>query len=804
MQELNTKNENSLLEVNIKDLIKKIWEKKFLFIFTVGLSVAIAIAYIKLATPLYEVSSSILIDASGNNRILSDESKYLDGGVKLLEMEKNLFNEIGIIKSFSLVRKTVEDLGFNISYHAGDWLKENEKYGYFPFKVFLNEHAAQLFDVPIKVHILSKEKFSLCIEAKEFVVSNPATNSNHKIENPFSFTDEFLFGEPVEHDYFSFTLEYPNYNIGPSDFKEMTLSFRIHDYDKVANRYLSKLKVDNININASILKIKSQGAITEKEIDFLTKLTGNYIENTLIARNKIATIKESFIRNQLASISDSLTKAELNLEAFKKNEQALNLNAVASNAIEQSQKLQSDKVKIEFNIKYYNSLIQYLRDNSGTNNMVAPSALGIDDPLLQANLVELQRLYSEKVRKELFVTSDNQELEILDSQIIRTTELLLENIRNLIKSYELALDETEVQLSFYQEEMYTLPMREKQLLDIQRKSTLYENLFNYLNQELAKTGIARAENTSDTRVLDHARMVGTGPVSPKKMLLLVLSVIIGLIISLAWVVYINSTDDTIQNLGQLEKHTDLQVVASIAHYSSKARLSDAGIAQWSVDESFRDLTANLQFLISKKRNWVIGITSSIPNEGKTFCAINLGIKLSESGKKVLIIDADLRNPSLLDGVKEFKGKGLSDYLEGDDCSVYSIIHKHEKLKNLDYIPSRVIVGNIQELLSGYKMQTLVHDLKDQYDFIILDAPAVGLVSDYLLLSEIIDVNLFVLRRNVSKISFLQDFNKLLTRGKLQNNYIIFNDAAGKEYKYGYSEKYGKSKNSFPVSMTLSS
>ena len=791
------------MEVNLKDLINKFWEYKFLFMLSIGASVAIAIVYIKLETPIYEVSSSILIDVSGKNRILGNESKYLDGGVNLMEVENNLFNEIGVLKSFSLVRQTVEDLNFNVSYYVGDWIKKNEKYGYFPFQVILTEQAPQIFNVPFKVEIISKEKFILIVESKEFIISNPATNSNRKIEKDLSYSGEYLFGELIEHDYFSFKLELPDYKVGMDEFKDLTLSFILHDYDRLANNYIRKLDVDNIDIKASILKIRSQGAIIDKEIDFLTKLTENYIENKLIARNNIATIKESFIRKQLTGVSDSLAKAELNLEAYKKNEKALNLGASASLALDQSQKLQSEKAKIEFNIKYYNSIVKYLKDNLGSGKMVAPSALGIEDAILNANLVELQRLYSEKVRKELFVTSDNQELEILDSQINKATELLLENLKNLIHSYELALEETDTQLSFYKAKIGALPMRELQLLNIQRKSTLYENLFNYLSQELAKTGIARAESTTDTRVLDQARMVGNGPVSPKKMLLLVLAVIISFIIPLMWIVFFNSSDDTIQNLSQIEKNTNLEVLASITHSNSKMGSSVSDISAWRAEESFRDLSANLHFVIQKKRNLVIGITSSIPDEGKTFCAINLGIKLAEAGEKILIIETDLRNPSLFNDIEGVKGNGLSNYLEGDVSSVNSIIRTHEKLKNLEFIPSQVLDGNIQELLSGAKMHSLVQDLKYYYDFIILDAPAVGIVSDYLLVMSIIDINLFVIRRKVSKISYIDDFEKLLSRGNMQNGYIIFNDAEGKENIYGYSKKYGETRKSFPISKSLS-
>lgn len=803
-KKINT-SDNSFLELNLKNFVSSIFEYKYLFVLSIGVSVAIAFVYAKLTTPTYEVSSSMLIDASGNNRVMSAESQYLEGGVQLMEMETNLFNEIGIMKSFSLVRRTLEDLNFNISYFAGDWKKNKEYYGYFPFKVILTEKAVQSLDLSFDIKILSKERFALTIESKKFIVSNPVTKSNRKIEKDFFYSEEFSFGELIQHDYFNLLLELPEYNVVADEFEGLELSFIVHDYDDLANGYISSLNVENIDIQASILQIGLSGTMVNKEIDFLAKLMENYMDDKLMVRDKIGSTKEAFIRKQLHSISDSLARAEMNLEAFKRNKQALNLTATASNAMQQSQILQSEIAKIEFDIKNYNSVIEYLKDSSNARKMVAPSAVGIDDQMLNASLMELQRLYSEKVKKQFFVTRNNQELGNLNSQITKTTELLLENLKSLVQSSELALEAANSQLSNFMGRISALPTREIQLLNIQRRKALYENLFNYLSQELAKTGIARAESVSNTRILEQPRMVGDGPVSPKTKLMLVLAVIIGLIVPLGWIVLVSSFDDTIQNLGQIEEHTNLQVVASIAHFSgSKKHLSPSDISQWRVEESFRDLTANLQYLLHERESQsrVIGVTSKMPDEGKTFCAINLAIKLAESGRNTLIIDSDLRNPSLVNEVDDIKGNGLSNYLEGKVKSIDSITYTHEKLNNLKYIPTEVADDNIQELLSGIKMQSLVQDLKDKYDYIIVDAPAVGLVSDYLLVSNIIDINLFVIRRKVSKVSFLYEFEKLSSYRNMQNSYIVFNDAIGKEYKYGYSKEYGKAKSSIAVSKSF--
>jgi len=191
---------------------------------------------------------------------------------------------------------------------------------------------------------------------------------------------------------------------------------------------------------------------------------------------------------------------------------------------------------------------------------------------------------------------------------------------------------------------------------------------------------------------------------------------------------------------------------------------------------------------------VIGMTSIMPDEGKTYCSINLGISLAEAGKKTLIIDGDLRNPSLVsENFDRITGKGLSNYLKGDLASSEDIIYPHDSVKNLDFIPTVVIDSNVHSLLSGPRLKSLIKKLEKQYDYILLDTPAVGVVSDFLLFSDYIDINLFVARRGVAKIAFLQDFENLIANGKKKKNYIIFNDTLSKDYKYGYGQKYGDNK-----------
>lgn len=780
------------MEVNFKSLIDKVLRYKFWFLISIPICLGLAFVYVKLATPVYEVKTSLLIDPTGKSRQLG-ESQYIDGGVGALEAEKNIFNEIGIIRSYGLIEETVKELKFDVSYHTSDGYRDKEHYGYFPVEVQPDYSKSQLYNIPFYFEILSDSTFRLKVEAEEFVVSNPATDATYEVNQPLNFSGEYKFNTPVSHDYFHFTVRKPEYEVIMDVFNEEEIFFKIHQIRNVANGYISKLEVSQKDIEGSILDLRTAGEVVEKEVDFLNKLTENYIAGQLSERDRIALNKEDFIRNQLASIADSLARAERSLEAFRRNTRAVDLTQTASNALNQAQSLQADMAQMELNMKYYQTQLETLQDSSTIDQIIAPSVVGINDPMLNENLLELKRLYSEKTRLNYFKGNQSLDLEILNKQIANTTKSLESNLRNLIQSSQLGISDIQFRLANLETVINQLPSNEKQLLSYQRKSSLYENLFNYLNQELAKTGIAKAEDIPDTKVLDEARMAGNGPIAPQKKLIFALAFIVGLTIPLGWIILHDSIDETIYEITELENYSNFPVAASIASDNSNSLLSVSELSEWRVEESFRDLTASIQFLIPDSSKNVIGITSTIPGEGKSFCSVNLAVNFAKGGKKVLLIDSDFRKPSLLEISNDETKKDFSYYLGNPKIPVESIIHEHPEISNFHYVPTEVEEKNPHILLSSPRFTKMLEELKGEYDYIIIDSPAIGLVSDYLLMSKSIDIHLFIVRRNISKISFLKNLDKLKRSGKLKNIYLVFNGAVGKSFKYGYS-RYDYSNN----------
>lgn len=777
----------STAEIDFKGLFSKVWKNKWWFALSLAVCLLVGYVVIKVTPPTYKVTSTILIDSEGATRKLGS-SELVGGDIGLIETEKNLYNEMAVIKSFSLVEKAIQQLDFGISYHAQDWLRAEEFYRGFPFEIELVDSSKQMLNVPIEIEILSDDKFRLTIDTKEFNLYDPKEQIRFPVKTSVNFSQDFFFDQTIQTDYFHFRVKTSEESFLSNALEGKSLFFKIHDVQGLANGYLQKVNVNQYDIEASVLELETTGMVPEKEVLFLNELTKQYINSKLEERDEIALKKVEFLRSELANVSDSLRRAEANLEFFRRSSNAIDLSQSGINALNRANDLNFDKRSIETNIQYYQSQLSALDNDESVDNLVSPP-VGIDDPLLNESLSELKRLYNQRERDMLIKGEKSKEMEILNNQIAQTRGSIKESLRSHLASAQMSLNRTNSMLTDMETTINRMPSDERRLLRYERESSRFENMYNYLGQELAKARMAQNENIPDAKVLDSPRIKGDGPVSPKKSLIMILAGLVGMLVPFIGILLFDNSTEEIVNKKQIESYTNIPVLASIPHQKSPTYLFSHDPEQWDINESFRDLAANLQFLIPDNGGHTIGMISTLPGEGKTFCASNLAVHASLSGLKVLLIDSDLRVPSLLkDELKEGQN-GLSDYLKDYSLSISDVIRNVDGYENLDFIPTQIESGNPQQLLTSVRFEEMMTKLKDSYDYVIFDFPAIGMVSDYLLLARSIDTHLFVVRRNLSQLSFIKDLERLKRKGVTPNPYIVFNDVSRKSHKYGYGAYY---------------
>jgi capsular exopolysaccharide synthesis family protein len=765
--------------IDFKGILIKFFSRWYLFVIALLLSYLYAKVYIKYQEPIYRVSATILI---------KDESNSLKsvGGLDMFSENKNLHNEMGMIQSIDMITQTLDSLQFNVSYFWDGKVRKTEFYKDSPFRVVLDTSSFQITDIPFFITILPDKKFRLQAEINGAPVYDTKTNTIVSQSAKISINEIMVSGQRYKNENIAFTIYLDN----PYFFQEDTkLYFEINDKNRLAHSYKSRLAVYPVSKESSILELAISGPLQKKDIDFINKISSVYISNGLDEKNKIASNTIKFIDDQLYLISSYLKDIEIELESFKtknkikgfENREELEYNKLGD--------LEKEKEMIVFNLKYYNYILDYIKSNRDIKDIVAPSAIGILDPILNPLISQLIQLRSEYTVASRNSTDKNPYSRDLQEKIRNTTEVLIENLNNIIVGSKLTLNNYNDRIQRLEKDLNILPKKERMLLNLQRKFNLNDHLYNFLLERRAEAGITKASNKVDNKILDKAGYLNSYKIEPKENLIFTSCFMIGLIIPFLFIVISDFLNDKILSKEELEKATAIPILGAIGHSNKNKNVIVLDNPKSAISEMFRSVRINLQYLAVEKNKKIIGITSSISGEGKTFCSINMAGIIALSGKKTLLLGTDLRKPKIYDNFNLNNEKGLSTYLSNQH-SLEEVTYT-SKVENLDVITAGPIPPNPSELLATQKAVELLKLLKQKYDFVIIDSAPLGLISDYLILQEYIDVHIYVVRHNYTTKKNLAKINDLYDSGKIKNVSILINDIKGMlgGYYYGYGRDY---------------
>ena len=745
----------------------------------------IGFLYNRYSTKIYKSSTTLLIKEESNNSLGSDD---VFEGLDLFGGQKNIKNEIGILESFSLTKKTLQDLNFRISYYHSGNLKSDDIYKKTPFIIDVDEYHPQLINQKFNIKLISEDEFILTANfdnVKLFNLSTETYVSNKELD--INYDALHKFDEIIKTDFFNFSISKNDLSL----FKDENWSnyfFVISSYNELTEIYRKKLEVIEIEKDASILKISLEGPNAVKINDFLNKFTELYLAKDLDEKNQITSNTIQFINQQLTSISDSLSNVESTLENFKEKNPKIELSQKEYGAFYQLEKLEQEKAILELNNKYYVSLEEYLLKNNNVNNIVAPSTMGIEDPLLNNHISELTKLYSQLNEVSVNSKQEHPLVISLKEQIKNTKEKLIENIDNVISSSDLTLKDINLRISEIEGLIGNLPQNERILLNIQRKFNLNENIYNYLLEKRAEASITKASNISDHKIIDMPRLVSNLPIRPNTLLIYFFSIIIGIFFPTILISLYFLFNNKIIDKKDIDQITSIPLLGKIMHNNSGYNLVNINSPKSGIAEAFRSIRTNIQYLASDKSQKVICITSSIGGEGKTFVAMNLASIFSITQGKTILIGADMRKPKIFNDFKLANDIGLSSYLSNQNSKEEVI--QNTEYENLDIILSGPIPPNPSELLSLNKMEEFIKELKKTYQNIIIDTPPIGLVTDGLILMNHSDVNIYVIRQNFTTKDMLNNFNETIIKNNVVNMNLVINDISIDKNSYGYGYGYG--------------
>lgn len=743
-----------------------------------------AFGYLKYTRPVYASNMKILVkDEDSRSRMYRGGQLALES-MGVISNSNGFDNELEILTSSNISQRVIKSLKLYVSYELDGRLRNHELYKNNPYIVDMPEN--QLVDLHSLIQLkIDRQGDGVHVAGEIYVPRSkePILFERSVKELPGSFNT------PVG----TITLQ-RNPGVG-AELPEKAMYATIMPLEYAAKAYGSRLSVSASSKTTTVAVLNYLDTQPERAIDYLNELFRSYNEDANEDKNEVALKTEEFLKNRISAIREELDATESNLESYKKKNELINLTNDASNALNKLTEYQKEQVELETQLNLVTALLDYVDDPRNAFNVV-PSNLGLKD----ADMSNLLNKYNDYVlqRNRLLKSSspENPYVKRLTAQLEEmwpTIRLSLKSVRENILTQKRSAED---QYNLFSRRVGEAPTQERSLNNIIRQQEIKVELYLMLLQKREENYISLNSTAAKARVIDDPR--STGQVSPKTKVILLGALVLGLCFPVGLIYLLGLLRYRIEGREDVEMLTKIPVLADIplAPKSLDGELSLA-VRENSNDmmeEAFRGLRTNLRFVLSEKEN-VIACTSCIPGEGKTFVSTNLAMSLALLGKRVIIVGLDIRKPRL---VKLFglssDHRGITTFLSSDSGDFQDLdkqIHHAVLNPNLDVLPAGVIPPNPGELISREQLDHAIALLREHYDYVIVDTPPVGLVSDTLSAARVADMTIMVCRADYSPRNNFQLINALHHDNKMPKITLVLNGIDLKKRKYGYYYGYGK-------------
>lgn len=746
----------------ILSLLLKNW-----YYFVIALIIAFlgARLYINHTMPVFRVETTLLIHEDNNQTFNSED---LLQGFGLPGSMSNMENQIRILTSRAVTERALNELPFETEFYFKTFRNSLPIYPETPLRISSDDEEIPIpRDTEFSLTYLGNNRYRIECEADYFPLIREAD-----------------FGENIEINGGSLRIDLRDENYMERN-RERKLYFEIHSHINLVHFFNNRINVESLTRGGSLLSISMVGTNRKRDADFLNKLTEVFQSMSLDRKNTEAIRRIQFIDDQLVGISDSLLLTENKLQQFRSRNRVMDVSAQGEAIIAQLTLLENDKARLDLEANYYDYLAEYLAKEETSEVPIVPITMGITDPgltRLVTDLADLQSQFSGSAVGEMNPIQNR-----LAQRVRNTKEALNETLNGLKRANSLARHENEQQINKVNSQAAALPATERQLLGIERKFRLNDELYTFLLSTRATQQMQKASNMADSEVIDPADSRFSMLVSPNIMMVRFIAVLAGFGIPFL-IIFLNFLFDKKIKAEDIGKYTSLPVVGNIPFSSEKTNTVVFDNPNSSYTEAYRILRSKMQFFTKDIHSPVILVTSSMPEDGKTYMAINLASAYSLLGKKTVLVGFDLRKPKIFADFNISNEKGVSTYLIGQD-KIDDIIHE-TAYKNLSVISAGPIPPNPSELTALEKTDELLAYLKDHFDYIIIDSSPIGIISDTFHLARKADASLLVVRTRKTLKTMLEHTLTELGSNEISSLGIVVNGVHSDNNQYSYGEKFG--------------
>ena len=783
--DFNEAQESKEENIDVKELLFKYLIHWPWFVGTVVACLIAAWVYLYMSTPVYNISATVLIKddkKGGSAGMLSGlESLGLDG---MISSSQNIDNEIEVLRSKTIVKEVVEDLGLYISYTDEDEFPSRNIYKTSPVQVSLTPQEADLLEEPMIVKMALQPQGSMDVTVKidddeyqKHFEKLPAVFPTDKGTLAFFLTpDSVLSSKKTLEE--TTDLEKTTRNITATINKPLT----------VAKWCCKNMTIEPTSKTTSVAVISLKNSNVQRGKDFINKLLEMYNINTNNDKNEVAQKTAEFINERISIISKELGSTEKDLESFKRGAGITDLTSDAQIALTGSAEYEKKRVENQTQINLLQDLQKYMR-NEGYE--VLPSNIGLQDVNLAAAINRYNDVLVERKRLLRTSTENNPTIINLDTSISAMKENVQVSLDRVLRGLFITKADLDREANRYSRRISEAPGQEREFVSIARQQEIKAGLYLMLLQKREENAITLAATANNAKIIDDA-IADDAPVSPRSKITYLIALILGVGIPVGVIYLLELTKFKIEGRADVEKLTSAPIVGDIPLTDEK----QGAIAVFEnqnnlMSETFRNVRTNLQFMLGNDKK-VILVTSTVSGEGKSFISGNLAISLSLLGKKVVIVGLDIRKPGLNKVFNISKREqGITQYLANPERNLMDLVQLSDVSKNLYILPGGTVPPNPTELLARDGLDKAIETLKKNFDYVILDTAPVGMVTDTLLIGRVADLSVYVCRADYTRKNEYTLINELIDGNKLPNLCTVINGLDLKKRKYGYYYGYGK-------------
>ncbi len=774
----------------IKEFILTALSYKYYYIASFVICMALAFLANKVSPTVYGVNS--IIGPVEDTRPSLLGSNNLFSGMGEFTQARNLENDINSLTSFSLVKTTIKELNLEVGYfrETNKIFKQSRQiYNSSGYTVTIDKSHYQPINARIYIKFLNDKSYRIKSSQDDVSFYNYVDNMIVSEHNVLNIDTICKFNETVKSKNYKFLVTL-NKDVNTADPKDAGLMyFEFYHQDILANNYLKRLKVAPVTLKSSLIKVSFQGENLGLTIDFLNKYLQSYLGNDLSKKNSIAKNTVAFIDSQISTMSDSLLKSESKLKDYRSTNQVTDISYQGQQALLEMKKIESDLSALQVQEHYYNYILDYFNKNKDMSSLAPPSSANVNDPLMNTLVLDLQSLSNQRAALISGNAEKNLFLGPIENKIKLQRQAVIDNVTNNLNTLKLTQNELNYRADKLSKEISKLPRTELNMVSMKRKFDLTDAIYTFLLQKRSEAAITEASNISDYEILEPARDTSSVVLSPKTKLNWALAFFVALMIPTLFIILKNFFSEKITGVKDVE-HLLGKPILSIIYTNSYQNESAVFESPGSpIAESFRNLRSTLFLRFKSEPVKVILVTSSQPQDGKSFISFNLAASIASVGYKTIILDCDLRRPTLHVKFKEENSSGLSNYMI--DHTPKQDIIRSSFIKNLSFIPAGPVLPNSSEMIEAGALDDLFGYLKKEYDYIIIDTTPSGIVADAALMIKYSNINLLVCRNNFTRKDVFTDVLNLLKINKVDNFDVIFNDLNIKDSRYGRYNNYYK-------------